>query len=60
MNVLVNVYICALRKKSASRLLGDSEMYTTGTIANSQTTPTKINKNDVTAKLRNLVEQEIL
>ena len=47
MNVLLNMYICALRKKSAPLLpqVGVSKMYTSGTIANSQRLPTKINKN---------------
>ena len=35
-------------------------MYTPGTIANSQMTPTKINKNGAIAKVRVLVEQVIL
>ena len=35
-------------------------MYKPGTIANSQRTPTKINKNGAIAKLRILVEQVIL
>ena len=34
-------------------------MYTRGNIANSQMTPTKINKNGVIAKVRILVEQVI-
>ena len=40
--------------------LGDSKMYPPGTIANSQRTLTKINKNDAIAKDRILVEQVIL
>ena len=35
-------------------------MYTSGTIANSQMTPTKINKNGAIAKVRVLAEQVIL
>ena len=34
-------------------------MYTCGTIANSQITPTEINKNGAIAKVRILVEQVI-
>ena len=39
---------------------GDRKMYTSGTIANSQRMPTKINKNGATAKVKMLVEQVIL
>ena len=39
---------------------GDSKMYTHDKIVNSQMSPTKINKNDVIAKVRILVEQVIL
>ena len=35
-------------------------MYTPGTIANSQWTPTKINRSGAVAKVRILVEQVIL
>ena len=40
--------------------LRDNKMYTSGTIANSQMMPTKINKNGAIAKVRILVEQAIL
>ena len=39
---------------------GDRKMYTSGTIANSQRMPTKINKNGSIAKVNILVEQVIL
>ena len=35
-------------------------MYTRGTVANSQQTPTKVNKNGAIAKVRILLEQLIL
>ena len=54
MNVQLNVYIFTLRKMSVNK------MYIPGTIANSQRTPTKINKNGGIAKVRVLVEQDIL
>ena len=52
--------ICALSKKSAHVLPNGSKRYTHGTIANSQRTPTKINKNGAMAKVRILMEQVIL
>ena len=55
MNVLLNVYIYTLRKKSAP-LLPESKIYTPDAIANSQSTPTKINKNGAIVKLRVLEE----
>ena len=66
MDALLNVYIFALRKKSAPLSLRDSKMYTPDTIANSQTdrqtqrTPTNINKNGAVATVRILVELGIL
>ena len=62
MIVLLNVYICALRKKSTSSSQGDSKIYTLGTIANSQTdmAPTEINKNGAFVKVRILLELGIL
>ena len=63
MIVLLNMYIRALRKKSAPLLQrGHSKMYTPSTIANSETDrmPTKINKNGAVAKVRILVELGIL
>ena len=41
-------------------LRGQYNVYTPGTIANSQRTPTEINKNGATAKVRILVGQVIL
>ena len=57
MIVLLNVYICALRKESVP-LLPRGKMYTPGTIANRQTdrTPIRINKNGAVVKVRILVE----
>ena len=45
MIVLLNVYICALRKEIVPLLPGDIKIYTPGTIANSKTDrePTEIN-----------------
>ena len=64
MIVLLNVFICALRKKSIPLLPGgmQSKMCTPGTIANSETdrAPIKINKNGAVAKVRILVELAIL
>ena len=54
------VHLCPQEEESTSSSWGDSKMYTSGTIANSQRTPTKINKNGVIAKVRILVEQVIL
>ena len=52
MDVLLNVYVCALRKKSAP-LLPEG---TSGTKANLQRTPTEINKNGAIAKIRILLK----
>ena len=41
-------------------LMGDSKMYISGTIANSQRTPTERNKTGAIPKVRILVEQIIL
>ena len=63
MIVLLNVYICALRKKCVPLLSwGHSKMYSPGTITNSHTdkTPTKIKKNGAVAKVRILMELGIL
>ena len=54
------VRMCTKREECTSSSLGDSKIYTPGTIANSQRTPTKINKNVAIAKVRVLVEQVIL
>ena len=59
MNVVPNLYICPIGKKSAPSL-GVSQIYMSGTIANSQRTPTKISKNGTAAKVRILVEKMIL
>ena len=48
MNVLLNVYICTLRKNSVP--LNAHKMHTPRTTATSQKTPTKINKNGAIAK----------
>ena len=62
MNVLLNVYICALRKNSAPLFPEGTiqNMYTPGTIANSHITPTKININGAVLKVKTLVKQIIL
>ena len=63
MIVLLNVYIYALRKKSAhSSSWGHSKIYTPGTIANSQSdrAPTRIIKNGAVVKVRILVKLGIL
>ena len=54
MNVLLNMYICALRKNSVPLSLfeGTIKMYTHGTILNSNRTSTKINKNGAIAEVR--------
>ena len=57
MNMLPNVYICALRKNSEPQ---DNKMYLPGTIVNSQMMLIKINKKGAIAKVRILVEQVIL
>ena len=59
MNVQLNVYICALRKNSVP-FLPEGTIKHKCTIANSQRTLTKTNKNGVIAKVRILVEQVIL
>ena len=71
MIVLLNMYICALRKKSVplfsgaeytSSSWGYSKIYIPGTIANPQTdrAPTEINTNGVVVKEKILVELGIL
>ena len=52
MDVLLNVYVCTLMKKSAL-LLPEG---TSGTIANLHRTPTEINKNGAIAKIRILLK----
>ena len=53
------VHLCPQEEECTSSFLGDSKTCIPGTIANSQRTPTKINKNDAIAKVRILVEQVI-
>ena len=62
MIVLLNVRICALRKKSVSLLPRATVKYTPATIANSQTdrVPTEILKNGAVVKVRILLELGIL
>ena len=62
MNLLLNVYICALRKNSVPLFPEGTiqNMYTPGTIANSHITPTKININGAVLKVKTLVKQIIL
>ena len=55
-----SVHLCSQEDKSTSSSLGDSKMYTSSTIMNSQRTQTKINKIGAIAKERILVEQVIL
>ena len=53
MNVLPDVHICSLRKKSAPLLPeGDIRMYTSGSIADSQRMLTEINESGAIAKIR--------
>ena len=47
-------------KESTSSSWGDNKFYTPSAVVNSQSTPTKINKNDVIAKIGISVEQVIL
>ena len=54
------VHQCTQEEECTSSYCGDSEMYTPGTIANSQRIPTKINKNGAIAKAIILVEKVIL
>ena len=54
------VHLCPLEEEGSSSSWEDSKMYTSGTITNSQRTPTKINKNGAIVKVRVLVEQAIL
>ena len=54
------VHLCPQVEQCISSSCGGSEMYTPGTIANSQRLPTKINKNGAFAKVRILVKQVIL
>ena len=58
MVVLLNEYICALRKKSVLVLWGHNKMYTPRTIGNSKTdrASTKIKQNGAVVKVRILVE----
>ena len=58
--MMLNVYICSLRKNNELLLHKGPKIYTPGAIANSQMTPTKINKNGAIVKVRILVEQVIL
>ena len=51
MNVLPN-----MKKQCISASCGVSKWYTSGTIANSQRTPTEINKNGAIFKVRMLVK----
>ena len=66
MNVLLNVYICALWKKRASLLSfflrGQSNVHSWhhSKVTDRQRTPTKIDKNGAVAKGRILVELGIL
>ena len=63
MNVLVIVYICALRKNNEPLLPAEGTIKCThihGTIANSQMMPTKISKNGAIAKVTISLEQVIL
>ena len=56
--MLPDMRVCRLRKKSARlRHEGHSEIYTSGSIANSQRMPTEINKTGTIAKMKILVEQ---
>ena len=58
MNVLSNVYICPLRKKSAPPVPEETVKYTNlGTIANSQRTLTETSKYSAIAKVRILVDK---
>ena len=50
------VHLCTQEEQCTSSSWGDNKMYTPGTIANSQRTPTKINKNVAIAKVNILVE----
>ena len=59
MNVLLNEYICTLKKNSLP-LLPEGGIKFPGNIANLQRAPTKINKNGAIAKVRILVGQVIL
>ena len=55
MNALLNAYICALRKNSVPLIHEENKLYTFGTIANSQNTTTKINRNGANSKVRILI-----
>ena len=54
------VHLCPQVEECISSSLGDSKIYTPGTIANSQRMPTEINNDGAIAKVRILVEQVIL
>ena len=56
------VYLCPQEEDCTSSSWGYSKIYTSGTLANSQTgrAPTKINKNVTIVKVRILVELRIL
>ena len=54
------VHLYAQEEECTSSSWRDSKIYAPGTIANSQRTPTKINKNGAIVKVRVLVEQVIL
>ena len=56
------VYLCPQEEDCTSSSWGYSKIYTSGTLANSQTdrAPTKINKNVAIVKVRILVELRIL
>ena len=60
MNVCKCAHLSPQEKEVRSPSCGNSKMYTSGTIANSQKMPTEINKNDVIAKVKILVENVIL
>ena len=54
------VDLCPKEEERTSSSCEDGKICIPGTIANSQRTPTKVNKNGATAKVRTLVEQVIL
>ena len=54
------VYLCPQVEYCTSSSWEDNKMYTSGTIANSQRTPTKVDKNGTIAKVRIFAEQMIL
>ena len=54
------VYLCPQEEYCTSSSWEDNKMYISGTIANSQRTPTKVDKNGTIAKVRIFAEQMIL